>query len=243
MKGFMSFFEGMYNALRRIIATTQWVRVLGITVATSVAGLTIFLGAAMLFKEEGAFTVGIVDDEALIALSETPDFANPTVGLSAQGVDNMTNISINWLPEGLDEIDGSHNGEHYIAYTFYLKNVGKKACDVREVMRLEASVKGVDEAIRVRLYKNGEETVYAKMGADGNPEDGTVAFAGDGVVYETFTSDLEADAIIKYTLVIWLEGDDPECLDNIKGGSVRLSLLLEGGRFEAVPPEEVESSA
>jgi hypothetical protein len=71
-----------------------------------------------------------------------------------------------------------------------------------------------------------EITTYAKMGANGQPEDGTIPFQDEKVVFATINDGLETDEIIKYTLVIWLEGDDPECLDNIKGGSVKMSMTF-----------------
>jgi len=45
--------------------------------------------------------------------------------LYASRIDEMDNISITWLPDNLDtEADGSHNGDNYIAYTFYVENEG-----------------------------------------------------------------------------------------------------------------------
>jgi hypothetical protein len=31
----------------------------------------------------------------------------------------------------------------------------------------------------------------------------------------------------KYTIVIWMEGEDPECIDNIVGGSVEFSMKID----------------
>jgi hypothetical protein len=196
-----------------------------------IALLTAFYGAAMLFKEEGVLTVGVVpkldEKEAMISLSETADFATPTTILAADGIDAMTNISVHWLPDDLDAYDGSHNGDHYIAYTFYMKNAGEKTCNVREIFSVESSVKGADEAIRVRLYKNGEQTTYAKMGVNGQPEADTQPFLNETTVFNNVNEKLKRDTTIKYTLVIWLEGDDPECLDNIRGGNVKMSMTFE----------------
>ncbi len=232
MKKFLLFFEGLYDVIKIGAKTAQWFKIAKIVICVSVAMLTAFYGAAMLFREEGMFTVGILpgsrgnEDEVAISLSETADFSRPVTMLGADGIDNMTNISVHWLPDDLDEIDGSHNGEHYIAYTFYLKNTGDKKCDVEERFVIESSVKGVDEAIRVRLYKNGEMTTYAKMGANGQPELDTVPFADETTVFVSLNENFKTDEIIKYTLVIWLEGDDPECLDNIRGGRVKMSMTF-----------------
>lgn len=231
MRKFLAFFEGIYDALIIWAKSAQWLKIAKITVCTLVALLTVFYGASMLFKEEGVFTVSILpkadEEEAAISLSETADFSQPVTMLGADGIDQMTNISVNWLPEGLDDTDGSHNGAHYIAYTFYLRNVGDITCDVTERFTVESAVKGADDAVRVRLYKNGEMTTYAKLGANGEPEFETEPFKDGGVVFENVNERLKKDETIKYTLVIWLEGDDPECLDNIRGGNVKMSMTFE----------------
>lgn len=171
------------------------------------------------------------DENVAIALSETPDFANSTVSLNCEGIRDLTNISGSSLPNNIDSIDGSHNGEHYVAYTFYLKNTGNVACDIREELIIKNSIKNVDEAMRVRLYRNGEEVTYAKLASDGMPEIGTVPFTGKTVFSQT-NKELAPDNIIRYTLVIWLEGDDPECLDNLKGGAVSMSMTFSIDRQE-----------
>lgn len=230
MRKIISFFEHVYGVVIAWVKTAQWLKIAKISVCIGVTLLAVFYGAATLFQEEGSFTVGIMpkskDEEAQISLFETADFNLPTTMLAADGIDEMTNISVNWLPDDLDMIDGSHNGDHYIAYTFYLKNTGNVKCNVEETFEVESSVKGADDAIRVRLYKNGEMTTYAKLGVNGQPEDGTTPFAEDGLVFSSTNESLEQEDTIKYTLVIWLEGDDPECLDNIRGGSVKMSMTF-----------------
>ena len=37
----------------------------------------------------------------------------------------------------------------------------------------------------------------------------------------------------KYTVVIWLEGEDPECVDSIKGGEIEYKMI-----FETIDDEE-----
>lgn len=239
MRNVLKFLEGIYLAIKTWAITTQWIRVIKITVCSSVTVLLIFLCAAMLFNETGKFTISFIQDDdddgaAMISLSESADFSSPTVKLEADGGVKMTNISGDWLPPGLDSVDGAHNGENYIAYTFYAKNTGEEACILKEEFKIESSVKGADEAIRVRVYKNGKADTYAKIGANGEPEFGTKAFESDSVAYSKTTEDFESGQIIKYTLVIWLEGDDPECLDNIKGGNVKMSMNF---TVEEIPKE------
>jgi len=57
-------------------------------------------------------------------------------------------------------------------------------------------------------------------------EDGTWLarpFEGDGFVMKSEYYPLEKDQIIKYTMVIWLEGNDEQCVDDILGGQVKIS--------------------
>lgn len=230
MKKVLIFFEAAYELVKNWFIVAPWVTIGKITLCSGVAMLTAFYGAAMLFKEEGVFTVSVLpkvtEEEVAISISETADFENPVTMLGADGIDQMTNISVKWLPDDLDKFDGSHNGDHYIAYTFYLKNTGDATCNVEERFTIESAVKGADDAVRVRLYKDGEMSTYAKLGADGQPEEGTQPFLNDEVVFESTNKRLKTDEIIKYTLVIWLEGDDPECLDNIRGGNVKMSMTF-----------------
>ena len=218
------------SAVKHVYVTTQWLRVLQITACSLVAVMTVFAGAAVLFTQESKLTIGILpqmkDGKVAISLSEAADFADPVTALGADGVEDMTNISVKWLPDDLHEIDGSHNGDHYIAYTFYVKNTGDEPCQLTESFLIESAVKGADSAIRIRVYKNGEISTYARMGENGEPEEGTVPFESEEVAYTAVCERLDTNEIVKYTLVIWLEGDDPECLDNIKGGNVRMSMTF-----------------
>ena len=218
-----------------------WLRTVKIVAGILLVVLLVFYSAAALFADQGSFTVSIDEDAkgpSLISLSETADFASPTVRLEAQEVARMTNISGTDIPADVDSHDGAHNGENYMAYTFYMKNSGKAVCDVLTELRIDGVVKEADEAVRVRVYKNSIPTTYAKLAADGTPEPGTTPFEGGKKVLSELSEDLAPGEITKYTIVIWLEGNDPECLDNIKGGSVKMSLM-----FSVVEDTETQSEA
>ena len=77
----------------------------------------------------GSFTVTLDPNFALktgIVIYESKDYKETKGKLYAQDIDFMDNISINWLPNDIEkEKDGSHNGQNYIAYTFYVENKGK----------------------------------------------------------------------------------------------------------------------
>ncbi len=49
-------------------------------------------------------------------------------------------------------------------------------------------------------------------------------FLGNGYVMNSEYYPLEVGQIVKYTVIIWLEGQDQECVDAILGGQVKLSV-------------------
>lgn len=64
-------------------------------------------------------------------------------------------------------------------------------------------------------------------------EDGvwmTKEFLGDGYVMNSTLYPLEIGAIVKYTIVIWLEGQDAQCVDDILGGQVKLAVEFATGK-------------
>ena len=222
------FFDRTWDKLGAI-ARKPWFRIAEIVFASLLVIMLVFYGSAMLFGEKSGFTIQIGDsdeDAAMISLSESADFSKPTVRLNAGGLEYLTNISEIDLPEGLDSEGGSHDGANYLAYTFYLKNSGGTKANIRADLDIKTVLKDADEAIRVRVYKNGKPTTYAKMGADGKPEYNTTPFAEEDKIFSVVEEDVDPEEIIKYTFVVWVEGNDPECLDNIKGGSVKMSLTF-----------------
>ena len=211
------------------VGRKPWFRICEIIVATLLVILLVFYGAAMLFAEKSGFSIAIRDtkeDKAAISLSESKDFSNPTVRLDAGGFAQMTNISVLDLPESFEHEGGIHNGENYLAYTFYLKNSGGAEADIRSELNIKSALHGAEDAMRVRVYRNGNATTYAKLAKNGEPEYNTTPFAEDRKVFSVVEENLNPEEIIKYTVVVWLEGDDPECVDDIKGGNVKMSLTF-----------------
>ena len=183
-------------------------------------------GLSTFVNKAGHFTVVVPEvDKNLISLSETVDMKNRTTFLRADPVEDMDNITKAWLPENLDKKDGSHNGADYIAYTFYLKNTGLNEIDYSTQINIEAVTKESDHAVRVMIIKNGEEKVYAKPKKGSiEPEPDTIAFTSNTKVLNEKNKNFKVGDVDKYTVVIWLEGNDPECVDDIRGGVVKMSM-------------------
>lgn len=148
--------------------------------------------------------------------------------LEAEKVDFFTNISQSWLPENIgDEAEGSHNGTNYIAYTFYIQNQSDNTMNYWYQVYMDDVIKNVDEALRVMIILNGEKTVYAKKNKTTNePEPNTIPFEDKTEIITQERKDFESGEIDKCTVVIWIEGNDPECIDDLIGGEIKMHMSI-----------------
>jgi len=185
---------------------------------------------AFMQEKMGNFTINLNRLELYrkgIAIDDTGDFDDPTARLSVKTVPDATNITLADLPDNLDEIDGDHNGYNYMAYTYYVRNAGKEDVKYVAKVNLDSCAKGAEQAVRIAVWRNGERTIYAAPAADGGPEDGCVSFESKKIVCSYVEENFLVGNVDKYTIVIWMEGEDPECVDNIVGGSVQFSMTID----------------
>ena len=170
------------------------------------------------------------DLEAGLAIYESLYDRTPKRVLKAKSLQFMDNISEKWIPEDVDsEYDGSHNGDNYIAYTFYVENQSDSVFDYWYSVIQDDVVKNVDEAIRIKIYVNGEATTYAKGNSiNREAERGTVKFRNDedGTIVLAERANSEPGNIDRITVVIWIEGNDPECVDAILGGEMLMHMSI-----------------
>lgn len=227
------------EAAKEIEKSKKRKRLYALILGGLIGALLIMYIISMLLTQWGDLVISIGDlyDGKTIMLCENADFEDGVgVKLNGGSVENVTNITKSWLPKGLDtEKDGAHNGENYLAYTFYLKNTGDRDLDYNTTMQVTGVSKSADEAARIMIYKNGKEEVFAKgtyKDREKAEQDAT-AFVDDETIFYTEASPLASGAVDKYTVVIWIEGEDPECLDPIRGGHIRSQMI-----FDVVPDAE-----
>lgn len=166
--------------------------------------------------------------ESGLVVYEDPNDIKIRTYLKSEPINYFTDISVNWLPQNIDnEGNGSHNGQNYIAYTFYASNKGQDTINYWATIEIEDVIKNVDEAIRVMVIKNGERTIYAKKNkSTGNAENNTQPFYSDNVIMLEKNENFQVDSEDKYTIVIWVEGDDPDCIDELIGGEIKMNMRL-----------------
>ncbi len=203
---------------------------LGIVIAILV--LVIGYVLSVLYMKFGAFSVMVNKFDHLdyaLTLSESPNFETYTSRLNAEMYERITNIDGKSLPTWLDNVDGEHNGDNYIAYTFYCKNAGQSTMTYTYEVYIANMTLDIEKAARIRLYVNGEYTDYAYPRTDGieGPEPGTTAFLSSTIVCKNKIENFGPGDVTKYTVVIWLEGNDPECVDRILGGEMKVDMAMD----------------
>ena len=204
-------------------------RILGLLAIILITVVAVAYAISYFYDKFGSFTVKINKYDMVkqgLALSETPYYERTESRLHGDLVYDLTNISGEDLPENIDMINGSHNGDNYIAYTFYMINSGDDTISYQGEIYIDDVSSHLDEAIRVAVYQNGVKTVYGKTKSDGSGKESDCdeEFLASTVVMRTERDGLEPRGKDKYTIVIWLEGNDPDCTDDLIGGSLKLGM-------------------
>ncbi len=229
------------STLRRTAAEVRQYRILKRIIPAIIGIIAMLLIivyiVAVLYSKYRSFTVTVLKYDAMkyaLTLSDTPEFYENTSKLNSKASTDITNIDGNTLPADLDNINGEHSGDNYAAYTFYCKNAGTETVTYRYQLYIANMTRDIEKAIRVRLYINGNSITYARTASDGSgPEPGTSEFKTETVIAESDIENFAPGDITKYTVVIWLEGNDPDCLDHLIGGEFKIDMTMSVIKGEA----------
>ena len=212
-----------YRTIRKFL-------LIGVTIGVIV--MMISYAFVLLYNRTGRFSVMVdnPDTTYAITLCEHPDFRTKSSRLTNDQQVTISNLCGEALPKNIDQVDGEHNGEHYLAYTFYCKNIGAGKESLVYEMTFNNVTNNIDECIRVRIYVNGVPTDYAKTRSDGGgmePHLCDKTFAGKYVVCREEIPEVAYDEYIRFTVVIWVEGDDPDCNDSVVNGKIKFDMQIE----------------
>ncbi len=209
------------------------IRILKIIIALVLLFLTALYAILYIINYGGNFTINLdpnLKATKNLVMSDKINFKNTPVILRAKALDYMDNITESWLPKDILDHEGDHSGDNYIAYTFFLKNLGEESIDYIREININSVIKKVDEAVRVAVYINKEKNLYAKKSISGSPEPGTIPFISETKVFNGERLKMKPGDIDRYTVVIWLEGEDPECIDDILGGEMKMEMIIKEKR-------------
>ena len=188
--------------------------------------LALYLVVSIIYNN-GNFSITLDDNlyyEKSLIIYDDPNYKVYRSELFAPAPESFDNISYRWLPDDLYMYEGSNNGENYLSYSFYIENTGDRIADYWSEIVVSDVIKDVDEAVRIRVYKDDQYVTYAKAKANGTPENNTVAFVSDRLVAFDHIENFSPGDKIKYTIVLWIEGSDSECTDNILGGEFKIQM-------------------
>lgn len=193
------------------------------------------LFACTTYIKSGNFTVTASSEafNAGLALSETKDFSNPQRILEGSKYEEMREGTYPLIPEDVDQYEGSKNfnegGMYYFTYSFYVKNTGTDDAGYSAKLNLDSVTEGADEALRVMIIKDGKRITYGKPRLGTNNVLEVYAdknFVSNRLVATVTNDNLKAGDMEKITVVLWFEGEDPECVNDILEGEVKLSMDL-----------------
>ncbi|MGN1052822.1 MAG: hypothetical protein ACI4SH_05480 [Candidatus Scatosoma sp.] len=218
-----------YRVLRKLIPAIM---------AVIVVLVVLVYVISVMYSKFGSFTVSVNKYHALqygLSLSEDRYFSQPTSQLNCKAAEEITNIDGATLDNiDLGAVDGNDSGDNYLCYTFYCKNSGKETLSYEFAINIVNMTMDIEKAVRIRLIRTLNGTLVAKedfaraagVDEEGNsyPEPDTVPFLNKTTVTKGVTEDFKPDDVMKYTVVIWLEGNDPDCVDSIIGGMMKIEM-------------------
>lgn len=204
----------------------------------AVFGIALILIAVITFygNNVGNFVMSIDPDlkDKSISMSSTKEFINPTSLLQADSVHNARDITYTMLNiEEVKKTDGSYNDPYfkYVAYTFYVKNFGNESTDLTYYLQITSAKKNVDKAIRVMIISEvdgvSKERVYmAKDKVEAIYEDmpDCLEFYNEKIVMQDNIYGFFPEQVLKFSVVMWIEGQDPDTTSDILGGQIKIQM-------------------
>ena len=207
-------------------------RFLFIGVSIMAAALMIGYAFVLVYDRTGRFSVAVENPVETFALTlcEDSKFNTRASLLTNDQLVTITNISGAILPANLHELDGENNGDNYLAYSFYCKNVGSAAASMNYELTYNNVTNNLDEAIRVRLYVNGSYKDYAKTRSDGGGKEPYFCdetFSSKYTICYGAVNYVDIGDYAKFTVVIWVEGDDEDTNDHVLHGKIKFDMKIE----------------
>ena len=105
----------------------------------------------------GSFTINLTADmfKEGYVLYDNDEFENPQSRLRSERVRRVNNITLEDIPPNIDNTTGLHNGEHYVAYSFYVRYEGDKTSrGYLYNLKMTSATQNVDKACWILLFED-----------------------------------------------------------------------------------------
>lgn len=191
--------------------------------------------------------IAVVDSQervSSIMLSSTKDLEDAAPRLFADSAKNTTPLSFDDLRiKEAVSVDGNYFDPDftYFAFSFYITNNGNQTLDVEARYLVTEVTRNADEAVRVIIVEDEDvDNINMYMKKDTvpfeynpkNPEAKIFYNEDEGVVFSEIIEDFQPGVIKKYTVIIYIEGNDPDCGDDLMGGLIKTTF-----RFQILEPK------
>eukprot|EP01156_Anaeramoeba_ignava_P017838 Anaeramoba_ignava/a90141_120.p6 GENE.a90141_120~~a90141_120.p6 ORF type:complete len:240 (-),score=15.41 a90141_120:8614-9333(-) len=203
--------------------------------------LSIVLGVVTFYgQQSGNFVMNVNYDTYArgIVIADNRTMTNAGPQLTSDSLSDAKDITYWWLDiETAQETDGNYYDPDfdYLAYTFYIQNQGTETVDITYSLRVTDVYKNLDEAVRIIFIDDGVETIYQKE--DEANEFGVLPtypvsisdaslFIDDNTVFRTSIIGFTPNTIKKFTIIIYLEGEDPDTTDDLLGSMIRFRMTF-----------------
>lgn len=218
---------------------------IGMLITTFLACMIIII-ALFMGQEAGSFVVQVEsgDVRKSIKLTENLTEMTPSSRLEAPSVSGMTNTTYDYFSHKLHTYHAANGltideDVHVYAYSFYLINDSAESLEVKSTLYYSNVTKNLDKGMRVMTLSSKEDVASFNVIGCYQAHDDEEASDPYGSTYPAVTEFLDNDRVyeerflsfdpnshLKYTLLFWIEGKDPDTTDDLWNGTIRFTLKL-----------------
>lgn len=218
-----------------------------VTLGIIISGMLSIAFAIITFygQNAGNFVISIDESAAIrgIVISEEPSFTEQLSRLMTEPIDEARDMTYSWLKiEEVEATNGNYTDpDHdYVAYTFYIQNTGSETVDITYYVRITDVNRRLDHAVRVLVIEDGVQSMYMmedRVDLENPPfypdimPESTPFITDQMVMRKTFTN-FKPGQIKKFSILVWLEGYDPDTTDEIIGGRIRMTMNFTVNTFD-----------
>ena len=205
--------------------------------------VTLIVILAYFGQNVGSFSIKLGDDltSRQIFISEKEDFSWYDSRLEAASVKDAAPISyIPWVKNNennFKKTDGAMIAcdNSIISYTFYLKNMGREIVNVMQQCSITGKNDGLELVTWLEYFEDDNEGIVYQGG--NVPDKASDPFferypdpklydLENNIAYENKFYDLHPGDVKKFTLITWVDSQDPDLSEEILGGTIRFEIYF-----------------
>ncbi len=207
-----------------------------------IIGILIFIGSIIYIRSlSGDFVLSLEPTPSSfpgIEVSDTIGFESPTSHLSVDSiVDKLgfTYASINF--NEIIQSDGQYldPNKKYLAYSFYIKNVGTTTVSIDYSMSITNTINHLDQYVRILVIEDDTDYIMYQKSDQPDLDNNMpqynqlplgISFESENIVFRDRFDDFEAGAVKSFRIIIWLEEQDLDIHDDYQSGNFETQLTF-----------------